>query len=309
MSTLELVPEPQSVRRARVWVVSELATIGRDDLADAAELGVSELVTNAILHADPPIVVRVGGTAAHPRVEVHDNSPAPPKARSMTADERLLATVGRGLGIVAMFSTTWGAEVSSEGKVVWFEPAAEASGMLDEAQARGEVFDLSELVDERLATVGDPGERLTVRLLGMPVQVFAHYRSWYDELRRELRLLALNHGSDYPLAQELSEITLQVEQERRQARGIDRLDAAIARGDDRVDLVYQVPPSAGTTMGRLQTLLEQVDVFCREQRLLTLEPGPQQIALRSWYLGEFTRQTAGEAPTPWPGSYVVEERR
>lgn len=309
MSTLELVPEPQSVRRARVWVVSELATIGRDDLADAAELGVSELVTNAILHADPPIVVRVGGTAAHPRVEVHDNSPAPPKARSMTADERLLATVGRGLGIVAMFSTTWGAEVSSEGKVVWFEPAAEASGMLDEAQARGEVFDLSELLDERLATVGDPGERLTVRLLGMPVQVFAHYRIWYDELRRELRLLALNHGSDYPLAQELSEITLQVEQERRQARGIDRLDAAIARGDDRVDLVYQVPPSAGTTMGRLQTLLEQVDVFCREQRLLTLEPGPQQIALRSWYLGEFTRQTAGEAPTPWPGSYVVEERR
>jgi anti-sigma regulatory factor (Ser/Thr protein kinase) len=309
MSTLELVPEPQSVRRARVWVVSELATIGRDDLADAAELGVSELVTNAILHADPPIVVRVGGTAAHPRVEVHDNSPAPPKARSMTADERLLATVGRGLGIVAMFSTTWGAEVSSEGKVVWFEPAAEASGLLDEARARGEVFDLSELVDERLATVGDPGERLTVRLLGMPVQVFAHYRIWYDELRRELRLLALNHGSDYPLAQELSEITLQVEQERRQARGIDRLDAAIARGDDRVDLVYQVPPSAGTTMGRLQTLLEQVDVFCREQRLLTLEPGPQQIALRSWYLGEFTRQTAGEAPTPWPGSYVVEERR
>jgi anti-sigma regulatory factor (Ser/Thr protein kinase) len=309
MSTLELIPEPQSVRRARVWVVSELATIGRDDLADAAELGVSELVTNAILHADPPIVVRVGGTAAHPRVEVHDNSPAPPKARSMTADERLLATVGRGLGIVAMFSTTWGAEVSSEGKVVWFEPAAEASGMLDEAQARGEVFDLSELVDERLATVGDPGERLTVRLLGMPVQLFAHYRIWYDELRRELRLLALNHGSDYPLAQELSEITLQVEQERRQARGIDRLDAAIARGDDRVDLVYQVPPSAGTTMGRLQTLLEQVDVFCREQRLLTLEPGPQQIALRSWYLGEFTRQTAGEAPTPWPGSYVGEERR
>jgi hypothetical protein len=62
-------------------------------------------------------------------------------------------------------------------------------------------------------------------------------------------------------------------------------------------------------MGRLQTLLEEVDVFCREQRLLTLEPGPQQIALRSWYLGEFTRQTAGEAPTPWPGSYVVEERR
>ena len=47
-------------------------TIGRGDLADAAELGVFPLVTNAILHANPPIVVRLGGTHAHPRVEVHD---------------------------------------------------------------------------------------------------------------------------------------------------------------------------------------------------------------------------------------------
>ena len=309
MSTLELSPEPQSVRRARTWVVSELATLGRDDLADAAELGVSELVTNAILHADPPIVVRMGGTPTHPRVEVHDTSPVPPKARSMTDGERLLATVGRGLGIVAMFSTTWGAEVSSTGKVVWFEPAAEVTASLDEAGARGEVFDLSELVEERLAVAGDPGDRLTVRLLGMPVQVFAHYRIWYEELRRELRLLALNHGADYPLAQQLSELTLQVEQERRQARGVDRLDAAISAREERVDLEYQVPPSAPATMGRLFQLLEQVDVFSREQRLLTLEPGPQQLALRAWYLGEFTRQAAGEAPTPWAGSYAVEDHR
>ena len=309
MSTLELSPDPQSVRRARSWIVAELTAIGRDDLADAAELGVSELVTNAILHADPPFVVRVGGTATHPRVEVHDTSTAPPRVRAMTDDERLLATVGRGLGIVAMFSTTWGAEVSSHGKVVWFEPAADVSAPLSEAAAKGEVFDLSEVVDERLARAGEPADLLTVRLLGMPVQVFAYYRIWYDELRRELRLLALNHGADYPLAQELSEITLQVEQERRQASGVDRLDAAIAAGQDRADLEYHVPVSAGATMGRLLGLLEDVDVFCREQRLLTQAANPQQIALREWYLGEFTRQTAGEAPTPWSGSYAVNEAR
>ena len=56
---LLLDPEPQSVRRARVWVGGELERIGRPDLVDAAELGVSELVTNAILHAEPPITVRV----------------------------------------------------------------------------------------------------------------------------------------------------------------------------------------------------------------------------------------------------------
>jgi hypothetical protein len=214
----------------------------------------------------------------------------------------LLATVGRGLGIVAMYSTTWGAEVSSQGKVVWFEPAGDAD---DGANLAGDVFDLAEVVDERLATAGEATERVTVRLLGMPVQVFAHYRGWYDELRRELRLLALNHGSDYPLARELTEITLQVEQERRQARGVDRLDSAVATGAVTVDLAYDVPATAGTTMGRLLTLLEQVDVFCREQRLLTLEPSPQQVELRSWYLGQFTHQAAGGSPTPWAGATTI----
>ncbi len=303
MSTLELAPEPRSVRAARAWVVDELEAIGREDLSDAAALGISELVTNAILHADPPITVRIGGTLTHPRVEVHDNSHVPPRVRRMSDDDRLLATVGRGLGIVAMYSTTWGAEVSQQGKVVWFEPAGDAD---DGANLAGDVFDLAEVVDARLATAGEATERVTVRLLGMPVQVFARYRGWYDELRRELRLLALNHGSDYPLAQELTEITLQVEQERRQARGVDRLDAAVATGAETVDLAYDVPATAGTTMGRLLTLLEQVDVFCREQRLLTLEPSPQQIELRSWYLGQFTRQAAGGSPTPWTGATTVD---
>ena len=304
MSTLELTPEPMSVRRARVWVAGELEALGREDLTDAAELGVSELVTNAILHAEPPISVRMGGTATHPRVEVHDTSHVPPRLRNMSDDDRLLATVGRGLGIVAMYSTTWGAEVSSRGKVVWFEPAGDAD---DGGDLAGEVFDLSEVVDQRLASAEPPG-RIPVRLLGMPVQLFAHYRGWYEELRRELRLLALNHGNDYPLAQQLSEITLQVEQERRQAHGVDRLDAAIATGEATVDLEYDVPASAAETMARLLTLLEEVDVFCREQRLLTLEPRPQQRELRSWYLGEFIRQAAGGPPTPWTGSTTVDDR-
>jgi anti-sigma regulatory factor (Ser/Thr protein kinase) len=304
VSNLDLTPEPTSVRRARAWVVGELEAIGREDLTDSAELGVSELVTNAILHADPPISVRIGGTPTHPRVEVHDTSHVPPRVRNMSGDDRLLATVGRGLGIVAMYSTTWGAEVSSRGKVVWFEPANDAN---DGADLAGDVFDLSEVVEQRLASAGPASDRIPVRLLGMPVRLFGHYRSWYDELRRELRLLALNHGNDYPLAQQLTEITLQVEQERRQAIGVDRLDAAIAAGQERVDLQYDVPASAGATMARLLTLLEQVDVFCREQRLLTLEPRPQQVELRGWYLGEFVRQASGEAPIPWTGSTTIDD--
>jgi hypothetical protein len=239
---------------------------------------------------------------------VHDTSAVPPRIRDMTDDDRLLATVGRGLGIVAMYSSTWGAEISPNGKVVWFEPAAEPEFLEDGPDLVPAVFDLSEIVAERMAAAGEPGDRQVVRLLGMPVKVFAHYRTWYDELRRELRLLALNHGNDYPVAQELSEITLQVEQERRQATGVDRLDEAIAQDRERVDLEYLVPVGAGATMSRLLELLEEVDVFCREQRLLTLEPTAQQLALREWYLGEFARQTAGEEAVAWTGGYVLEER-
>src|SRR4051812_9214481 len=162
---LQLTPEPRSVRTARVWVVGELEAIGREDLQDAAALGVSELVTNAILHADPPIVIRLGGTPTHPRVEVHDTSPVPPTVRNMNREDRVLATIGRGLGIVAMYSSTWGAEISTQGKVVWFEPAVEPT-FSEDVSGSGDVFDLSELVEERLAAVSDPADRLTVRLIG-----------------------------------------------------------------------------------------------------------------------------------------------
>jgi len=305
-SALELDPEPRSVRDARVWVAGELATIGREDLVDAARLGVSELVTNAILHADPPIVVRLGGTPVHPRIEVHDSSTQPPAVRDMSDDERLLATIGRGLSIVATHSTTWGAEMSAHGKVVWFEPASRDALAHDEPPVSGEVVDLTGPDDDLPGAGYLAQRRLQVCLLGMPVRVFAHFRLWYGELRRELRLLALSHSTEYPVALELSELTVRVEQERRQTRGLERLDAAIASGDDRVDLEYDVPASAPATMVRLRAVLEEADAFCREQRLLTAAASPQLKSLRSWYLGEFERQARGEQPLPWPGGYIVE---
>ncbi len=307
----QLESDPRSVRDARAWVVEQLSALGRPDLVDAARLAVSELVTNAILHAEPPISVRVGGTPAHPRVEVHDRSTEPPSARDMPDEARLLATVGRGLGIVATYSTAWGAEMSRSGKVVWFEPAPEEA-VDDAAPAPGEVSTAEELAEAALrpaepGTEPEPEQLLTISLLGMPAQVFAHMRLQYEELRRELRLLSLSHGTEYPFAHRLAELTTQVERERQQSSGTDRLGAAIAQGVERVDLVYDVPPSAPGTMALLREVLDQADEFCREQRLLVAPPTPQMVALRSWYLGEFERQGRGEEPRPWTGGYTVED--
>jgi len=302
---LDLEPAPASVQRARRWVSEALTVLGRGDLVDSAELGVSELVTNAILHAAPPIAVRVRGTKAHPRVEVQDHSQHPPEINSeMTEDDHLLSTIGRGLGIVALYSATWGSEIAADGKTVWFEPCA------DEGTAGGlpgEVFDFAQLVERRLASAPPPAQLIRVRLLNMPVQVFAGFRVRYAELRRELALLAMAHGQEYPVATELSDLFVQVEQERRQSQGVGEIGDAIAAGRERVDLEYLVPSSAPETMSRMLEMLQQADEFCRDQKLLTLAASPQQVALQEWYLGEFARQAAGQEPTPWPGSLTVED--
>ena len=308
---LPLEPEPRSVAVARAWVVEELTAMGRGDLADSAKLGLSELVTNAILHGEPPLLVRLGGTAAHPRVEVHDASTVPPAARDLGDEARLLATVGRGLGIVAMYSGSWGADIADDGKVVWFEPAVEPADdpAADPGAAPGEIFDLSERLDAMAAPEDGAEHPVRVRLVGLPVRVFARYQIWYEELRRELRLLALNHGVDYPLASELAELTLRSAQEHRHSHGLERLDAALASGTDRVDLDCRVPDSMPATMGRLGDLLEEADAFCRSQGLLSVEPDAQQQELRGWYHGEFERQGRGEEPRPWPDGYDVEAAR
>ena len=301
---LVLDPEPRSVRLARLWIVEELERLGRPDLADAAELGVSELVTNAILHAAPPITVRLMGSRERPRVEVHDASMRPPSVgRDMTDEDQLLRTIGRGMGIVALYSHSWGADVSSDGKVVWFVPSDDPGTDVAE---EGDVFDLDEAVERRMAAGEESVALIPVHLAGMPAQVFASFRGWYAEIRRELRILAFAHGEQYPVAIELAEMTLEVEHERRLARGIDRLDEAIRTGQERVDLDYLVPETAPATMRRMAEVLTQADRFCRDQSLLTMPATAQQLALLEWYVGEFSRQAAGEEPRPWSGSYAVE---
>lgn len=277
--------------------------LGRPELEEAAQLGVSELVTNALLHGQPPITVQVRGVAEHPRVEVSDASPKPPhSAEGLTTDEDDLSTVGRGLSLVSLSAAAWGIEIADDGKVVWFEPSSSATLLAEPVDAH--VVDVRREASESLPPAS---ELLTVRLLDMPVRVFADFRRHYRQLSRELRLLALAHRDDYPVAVAFTDVVDQVERERLQVVGIDRLDDAIATGRDKVDLVYLVPASAPVTMSRMLDLAELADAFCRSQRLLTLSSNRQQAELRRWYLGEFVRQGEGRPARPWPGSFDVEQ--
>jgi hypothetical protein len=278
-------------------VVETCHDIGRDDLAECAELGVSELVTNALLHATPPLTVRVRGTADHPRVEVHDGSPEPPMMPSAgeVEDEDLLLTFGRGLGIVARCATAWGVDLEEDGKTVWFAPATQPGGEPVEGLVTGEP-PLTERV---------PGpDELRIGIVGVPLRMYAEFQRHYRELRREVRLLALAHESDYPLAKDLSELFGALERDLQEGIGADQIDQALSSGAASTDLRVAMPRETAATIGRFIELLDLADAFCREKRLLSLARTPDQQRFQRWFLSEFVRQERGEASLAWQDSPV-----
>ena len=88
---------------------------------DDALLVISELVTNAVRHGGPPIVLAVDCDGAALHVRVRDGGPTLPTPRTAGAD----AESGRGMSLIDLLSSTWGVDpVPDEqgpGKEVWFE--------------------------------------------------------------------------------------------------------------------------------------------------------------------------------------------
>jgi anti-sigma regulatory factor (Ser/Thr protein kinase) len=84
---------------------------------EAAQLLVSELVTNAVVHANSDVRVAVTVRNARIRVEVADRDDHPPRVQPFGAD----APGGRGLGIVDGLADSWGSDPRRDGKAVWFE--------------------------------------------------------------------------------------------------------------------------------------------------------------------------------------------
>lgn len=83
-------------------------------------LVVSELVTNAIQHADGPYALGFGVTDDRIRIQVTDHGPELPDPRSEAMSRA--EPGGRGLAIVRRVSLDWGVAVRPDGaKTVWAE--------------------------------------------------------------------------------------------------------------------------------------------------------------------------------------------
>lgn len=114
---------PRSVGRARHELETALKGWGLEDLTDSAALVLSELFTNAVVHArvaGRDVQTRYVRMAGGVRIEVHDAGEGRPEVRAAADDDE----AGRGLALVNALAGPghWGVgEREGVGKMVWAE--------------------------------------------------------------------------------------------------------------------------------------------------------------------------------------------
>lgn len=107
-----------SVRRVRDWVRLRLSSEEvPEDVQDIAELLISEVTTNAIVHAEgESITVELRGGGTLEAAVRDDDGVHLPMART-ARDEDMS---GRGLALVQTLAQSWGTRAARPGKWVWF---------------------------------------------------------------------------------------------------------------------------------------------------------------------------------------------
>ena len=125
-ASLTLDHDRRSPSAARRFVSVTLAAWGCSDALDEALLVTSELVTNAIVHADsaPELFLRFSGTALH--IEVRDVSPGSPTPNDASPGD----LGGRGLAMIDRLAAAWGVTPTPNGgKAVWVDLNCEVVGV------------------------------------------------------------------------------------------------------------------------------------------------------------------------------------
>jgi anti-sigma regulatory factor (Ser/Thr protein kinase) len=112
----KFAPTPTAPAAARQFVVQTLRKWGRGSVIDAT-LVISELATNAVVHAHSPFTVVARSDGENLRLEVTDSSRRQPRESAQPPD----APSGRGLHVVARIARAWGVEDTPQGKTVWAE--------------------------------------------------------------------------------------------------------------------------------------------------------------------------------------------
>ncbi|WP_405985768.1 ATP-binding protein [Streptomyces sp. NBC_00872] len=130
---------PRCVALARLELRKALADWGLSVLEDSATLILSELLTNAGVHAkvtpEQTIETRYFRSSGALRIEVHDGSEACPLPRVPDPE----AVNGRGLFLVDALADAWGVaeRTGRPGKVIWADLSVQGAAERNTAPAEG----------------------------------------------------------------------------------------------------------------------------------------------------------------------------
>ncbi|MEV0125271.1 SpoIIE family protein phosphatase [Streptomyces sp. NPDC050703] len=269
-------PETRSVPLARRFVRSALRGVA-PEVVDTAELLVSELVTNAVLHARTEVEVRVWSHEGQVRVRVGDGRPDRPL---VPREVRPYAGAGRGLAVVEQLASSHGAHVGEGRKTAWFElwpnaPVPPTSGW---------------------ESVPVHGRTATVTLIDMHDIVFRAAQQHGDEMLRELLLTtdveerAGVSGPDLLVAGDVTNVL--------NACMTSALEETVTGGAT-VTLDIAFPLDAAPAVDTLRHVLEHGDAAAQLGSLLTLPAPPHVRGHYQWVLDQLVTQLSGAPPTAW----------
>jgi len=275
-----------SVGRARQLLRTATADHVPGDVVETAELLVSELVSNALIHAGTAIDLEVS-VAAPDRVEVSvgDGSPHSPVRREYGAG----APTGRGIRLLDDLSSDWGVQFAGRGKRVWFR--------LNSASASAQTSPFAPSTQEAAA----PPNAVTVEFVNVPLQLYARWQQHAEALLREYLLATF--GDADPEAQlrrhaECSDAVALL------AEGFSEARASGAEDEPhehmRLPLAQvTVPKESVPHFSTLDSTLDLAISLADTDQLLTRATDTEMRRFRTWICREVTRQSAGGAPTPW----------
>ena len=290
---------------ARRLIRNALLAAGRDEWVGTAELVVSEVVTNATLHAHTAIELWFGVYHQHLCVEVRDFNPTLPVQR----EYEVQATTGRGMALVSTLAKSCGVQsLGEDGKVVWFCVAD------DPTELDGDELLSAWDIDEFLELGTHTPDVVQVVLPSMPATLWLSVRQHHDAIIRELVLYLAEHAgvtADITAADAArGMISTAVVGAVADAHAAGETAPALPDGHPsplpwvpkRLDLSIDVPADAGPLFAALQDTLDSAERLAVDGKLLIRPALPEIVAVRDWACEQVIAQLAGNAPAPWPGT-------
>jgi hypothetical protein len=144
----------------------------------------------------------------------------------------------------------------------------------------------------------------TVRLIGVPVDLYLEATRHMGEIAREFALISFGErsGVNERVPAQLLELVGDL---RGRFRGDTdairaQVEAAARDGKDTVEIELPADETAAEITERITDLLDAADEFCRSGDLLTLAAPPQVVAWRHWWRDQVVGQVReGAEPMPW----------